>query len=314
MAKYIINRLLQTVVILLIISVIAFSLIHLVPGDPVYAMLGSEIPREYHDQVFHTMGLDKPLIEQYFFWLGNILKGDLGYSYYFRQSVAEVVANRLPTTLYLGIVSAVFSVILGIFFGIVTAVRRGSKTDSVITVLANIGIAMPTFWLAVILILIFGLNLKWLPVHGFTLPWVNLGLSVRQTIMPVICMSVGGIAIYARQTRSSMLEVIRQDYIRTARSKGLKESRIIYGHAVKNALIPILTLIGLTLRNSFGGSAIIETIFNITGLGQVMVMSLNNRDYTTLQTSLLLLATVTCICNLLVDIAYAYADPRIRLE
>ncbi len=314
MAKYIINRLFQTVVILLIISVIAFSLIHLVPGDPVYAMLGSEIPKEYHDQVYHTMGLDRPLVEQYFFWLGNILKGDLGYSYYFRQTVAEVVMNRLPTTLYLGIVSAVFSVILGIFFGIVTAVRRGSKTDSVITVLANIGIAMPTFWLAVILILIFGLKLKWLPVHGFTLPWENPVLSLRQTIMPVICMSVGGVAIYARQTRSSMLEVIRQDYIRTARSKGLKESKIIYGHAVKNALIPILTLIGLTLRNSFGGSAIIETIFNISGLGQVMVMSLNNRDYTTLQTSLLLLAAVTCICNLLVDIAYAYADPRIRLE
>ncbi len=314
MVKYIIKRLLQTIVILLIISVIAFSIIHVIPGDPVYAMLGPEISPEYHNQVYSAMGLDKPLVLQYFFWLSNILKGELGYSYYFRQSVAEVVAHRLPTTLYLGIVSAVFSVFLGILFGIITAVKRGTKTDSVITVLANIGIAMPVFWLAVLLILIFGLNLKWLPVYGFTLPWDDFAMSIKQSILPVICMSVGGIAIYTRQTRSSMLEVIRQDYIRTARSKGLKESTIISRHAVKNALIPILTLVGITLRNSFGGSAIIETIFNITGLGQVMVLSLNNRDYTTLQTSLLLLSAVTCICNLLVDIAYAYADPRIRLK
>jgi len=314
MGKYILKRLLQTVIILLIISVIAFSIIHLIPGDPVYAMLGSEISSEYHDQVYVSMGLDKPLVEQYFYWLGNILTGNLGYSFYFRQDVADVVASRLPTTLYLGIMSAVISIFIGILFGIISAVKRGGKLDSVITVLANIGIATPIFWLAVLLILIFGLKLKWLPVYGFTLPWVDLGKSIRQMILPVICMSVGGIATYARQTRSSMLEVIRQDYIRTAKSKGVKESKIISRHAVKNALIPILTLVGITLRNSIGGSAIVETIFNIKGLGQIMVTSLNNRDFTTLQTSLLLLAAVTCVCNLLVDIAYAYADPRIRLQ
>lgn len=314
MGKYIIKRLLQTVIILLIISVIAFSIIHLIPGDPVYAMLGTEISPEYHDQVYASMGLDKPLVEQYFFWLGNVLTGNLGYSFYFRQNVAEVVASRLPTTLYLGIMSAVLSIFIGILFGIISAVKRGRFLDSVISVLANIGIAMPIFWLAVLLILIFGLELKWLPVHGFTLPWVDFGKSVRQMILPIICMSVGGIATYARQTRSSMLEVIRQDYIRTAKSKGVKESKVITRHAVKNALIPILTLIGITLRNSIGGSAIVETIFNIKGLGQIMVTSLNNRDFTTLQTSLLLLAAVTCVCNLLVDIAYAYADPRIRLQ
>jgi len=314
MGKYIIKRLLQTVIILLIISVIAFSIIHLIPGDPVYAMLGSEISLEYHDQVYVSMGLDKPLVAQYFFWLGNILKGDLGYSFYFRQNVADVVASRLPTTLYLGLLSAVLSIFIGIFFGIISAVKRGSVLDSVITVLSNIGTATPIFWLAVVLILVFGLSLKWLPVYGFTLPWVDFGKSIKQTILPVICMSVGGIATYTRQTRSSMLEVIRQDYIRTARSKGVKESDIIKRHAVKNALIPILTLIGITLRNSIGGSAIVETVFNIKGLGQIMVTSLTNRDYTTLQTSLLLLAAVTCICNLLVDIAYAYADPRIRLQ
>lgn len=314
MGRYIVKRLFEAIIILLIISVIAFMIIHIIPGDPVYSMLGTDISVEYHDQVYHSMGLDKALPIQFFSWLGNILKGDLGYSYYFRKNISEVIARRLPTTLCLGVVSAVISVFIGILFGIITAVKRGTPLDTVITVLANIGIAMPIFWLAVLLILIFGLKLKWLPVHGFTLPWVNFSKSIKQMVLPVICMSVGNVAAYTRQTRSSMLEVIKQDYIRTARSKGQKEALVIKNHAVKNAMIPILTLVGMTLRNCIGGSAIIESVFNISGLGQVMVTSLSNRDYTTLQTSLLLLSAVTCICNLLVDIAYAYADPRIRLE
>ncbi len=161
---------------------------------------------------------------------------------------------------------------------------------------------------------VFSLRLKLLPSWGFTFPWVDFGRSMKQMVMPMLCMSVGGIASYTRQTRSSMLEVIGQDYIRTARSKGLKEGQIIKKHAVKNALIPILTLIGLTLRNSIGGSAIIERAFNISGMGSVMVEALSARDYVALQSGIVFLALITCVCNLLVDIAYAYADPRIRLE
>lgn len=292
----------------------AFALIHIIPGDPVYAMLGTDISPDYHDQVYHSMGLDLPLVQQYFRWTGNFLKGQMGYSYHFKEDVSSLVARRLPPTLILGIASAVFSVVLGLLFGIITAVRRGKPIDSVLTVLANIGIATPIFWLAVLLVFIFSIKLRLLPAWGFTLPWVDLGKSLKQMLMPVLCMSVGGIASYTRQTRSSMLEVISQDYIRTARSKGLKESKIISGHAVKNALIPILTLIGLTLRNSIGGSAIIERVFNITGMGSVMVEALAARDYIALQSGIVFLALITCICNLLVDIAYAYADPRIRLE
>lgn len=314
MGRYIIKRLFETVIILLIIAVIAFSIIHLIPGDPIYSMLGTDITQEYHDQVAHEMGLDRPLLSQFFFWLGNFCKGELGYSYYYKQPVATVVANRLPITLYLGLISAVLSVILGILSGVITAVKRGKLADSILTVLANIGIAMPSFWLAVLLIWFFGLKLKILPTHSFVLPWVDLKLSLKQGILPVICMSVGGIASYTRQTRSSMLEVIGQDYIRTARSKGLGEGRIVRRHAIKNALIPVLTLIGMTLRGCIGGSAIIETVFNINGLGRVMVAALTNRDYTTLQTGLVLLALITCLCNLAVDIAYAYVDPRIRLK
>ena len=314
MGRFLLKRLFQTIIILIIISILAFSLIHIIPGDPVYAMLGTDITKEYHDQVYHSMGLDLPLVQQYFRWISNFVQGKMGYSYHFKEDVLTLVQRRLPPTLILGITSAIFSVVLGLLFGIITAVRRGKPIDSILTVLANIGIATPIFWLAVLLVFIFSINLKWLPSWGFTLPWVDFGKSMKQLIMPVICMSVGGIASYTRQTRSSMLEVIGQDYIRTARSKGLKESKVIMGHAVKNALIPILTLIGLTLRNSIGGSAIIERVFNISGMGSVMVEALGSRDYIALQSGIVFLALITCICNLLVDIAYAYADPRIRLD
>ena len=314
MGRFLLKRLFQTIIILIIISLMAFALIHIIPGDPVYAMLGSDITPEYHDQVYESMGLNLPLVRQYFQWIGNFLQGKMGYSYHFKMDVLQLVQRRLPVTVILGITSAVLSVVLGLFFGIVTAVRRGKPIDSILTVLANIGIATPIFWLAVMLVLIFSIKLRWLPSWGFTMPWVDFGKSMKQMVMPVICMSVGGIASYTRQTRSSMLEVIGQDYIRTARSKGLKENRIIMGHAVKNALIPILTLIGMTLRNCIGGSAIIERVFNIAGMGSVMVEALGNRDYITLQSGIIFLSLITCVCNLLVDIAYAYADPRIRLE
>jgi peptide/nickel transport system permease protein len=314
MGRYLLKRLLQTILILIIISILAFSLVHIIPGDPVYAMLGTDITKEYHDQVYESMGLNLPLGKQYVRWVSNFVQGQMGYSYHFKEDVSTLVARRLPPTLILGITAAIVSVVLGLLFGIITAVRRGKPIDSILTVLANIGIATPIFWLAVLLVFIFSIKLKLLPSWGFTLPWVDFGRSMKQMIMPVICMSVGGIASYTRQTRSSMLEVIGQDYIRTARSKGLKEGKVIMGHAVKNALIPILTLVGLTLRNSIGGSAIIERAFNITGMGSVMVEALSSRDYITLQSGIVFLALITCICNLLVDIAYAYADPRIRLD
>ncbi len=314
MGRFLLKRLFQTIIILIIISLMAFALIHIIPGDPVYAMLGSDITPEYHDQVYESMGLNLPLVQQYFQWIGNFLQGKMGYSYHFKMDVLQLVQRRLPVTVILGITSAILSVVLGLLFGIITAVRRGKPIDSILTVLANIGIATPIFWLAVMLVLVFSIKLRWLPSWGFTMPWVDFGKSMKQMLMPVICMSVGGIASYTRQTRSSMLEVIGQDYIRTARSKGLKENRIIMGHAVKNALIPILTLIGMTLRNCIGGSAIIERVFNIAGMGSVMVEALGNRDYITLQSGIIFLSLITCVCNLLVDIAYAYADPRIRLE
>lgn len=260
------------------------------------------------------MHLDKPLVSQYFIWLTNLLKGDFGYSYNLRRPLTEVMASKLPYTMYLGIVSGIVSIFVGVPLGIITAVKRGKWIDNLLTVLANIGMATPIFWLGILLVSVFALRLKWLPTYGLTLPWNNFGKSILQTIMPVICMSIGGIASYTRQTRSSMLEVIRQDYIRTARSKGLTERYIIRRHALKNALIPILTLVGMTLRNTIAGSAVVESVFNVNGIGNLMVQSITVRDFNAVSISILLISAMTCLCNLLVDIAYAYADPRIRLK
>lgn len=314
MGRFLLKRLGQTVVILLIVSVIAFSLIQLIPGDPVYIMLGEEITQEHHDKVWEEMGLNDPVPVQYLRWFTGLLRGDMGYSYRFRTDVNEVIKARLPVTFVLGVTSACVSVLIGIIAGIVSAVKRGTATDSIITVLANIGVATPSFWLVAVMILIFSINLKLLPAYGYTLPWVDFGKSLRQTILPVVCMSFGGIASYTRQTRASVLEVINQDYVRTARSKGLKENTILSRHVLKNALIPILTLAGMTLRSCIGGSAIVESMFNIPGMGQVMVNAVNGCDYQLLQSSLFFMAAITCLCNLLVDISYAFADPRIRLE
>lgn len=314
MGRFIFKRFIQTLIILMLVSVLAFALIQFIPGDPVYIMLGENISKEYHDTVYSNMGLDKPLIQQYFSWLWKMLHGDMGYSYHFNKNVNELIASRLPVTLILGVISAIVSIVLGILFGAITAVKRGTLTDTVITVLANIGLATPSFWIAVLLVLVFSIHLKWLPSYGFTLPWVDFGKSVRQMILPVICMSLGGVASYTRQMRSSMLEVIHQDYVRTARSKGLPEGKVLWRYAIKNSLIPILTMAGTTLRGCIGGSAIVETMFNIVGMGQIMVIAINFCDYQLLQSGLLFMAAITCLCNLLVDIAYAYADPRIRLE
>ncbi|MCM1026664.1 MAG: ABC transporter permease [bacterium] len=314
MGRFIFKRFIQTIIILMMVSVLAFALIQFIPGDPVYVMLGENISKEYHDTVYSSMGLDKPLVQQYFSWLWKMLHGDMGYSYHFNKNVNELIASRLPVTLILGVASAVVSIVLGILFGTITAVKRGTLTDTVITVLANVGLATPNFWIAVLLVLVFSIHLKWLPSYGFTLPWVDFGKSIRQMILPVICMSLGGVASYTRQMRSSMLEVIHQDYVRTARSKGLPEGKVLWRYAIKNSLIPILTMAGTTLRGCIGGSAIVETMFNIVGMGQIMVIAINFCDYQLLQSGLLFMAAITCLCNLLVDIAYAYADPRIRLE
>jgi peptide/nickel transport system permease protein len=314
MVSYILRRLIQTVIVLIFVSMIAFSLLHITPGDPVLIMLGTEATQIQIDALRHDLGLDQPLPVQYMHWFTNMLQGNLGSSILYRENVTKLIAARVPITFQLGLIALVLSTLLSIPAGILSAVRRGSWLDSAITVSANIGMAVPIFWLGILGIYLFALQLGWLPVQGYTSPFDDFWLNTRQLIMPAICLAVVPLASLTRQTRSSMLEVIRQDYIRTARAKGLKERAVITGHALKNAIVPVVTLLGLQLRNLVGGSVLVEQVFNIPGMGRLMVNAVFNKDYVVVQGTIMVVAIVVALANLAVDISYGYIDPRIRYE
>lgn len=314
MSAFILRRLMETAVSVIIVSLIAFSLVQLVPGDPVLSLVGTETHEAEIQRLRKEMGFDKPLLLQYAHWVSRVMQGDFGMSLRYKERVNRLIAQSAPISLFLGAVSFVIGMMVGIPAGIVTAVRRGKLLDSVITACSNIGIAIPVFWLGVLLIYIFGVHLGWLPVSGYTSPFENLSLSLRKILMPVACLSLFQIAILARQTRSSMLEVIQQDYIRTAWSKGLSERMIIIRHALKNAFIPVITVGGVLVAQLVGGAVLTETIFNIPGMGRLIVTGVLQNDYVVVQGCTLVVALVVAFINLIVDISYAWLDPRIRLN
>ncbi|MFC1534714.1 ABC transporter permease [Thermodesulfobacteriota bacterium] len=314
MTVFIIRRVILAVIVLIIVSLIVFSMLHMLPGDPARVMLGEDPSREQVEALRHELWLDRPLTVQYIHWIGNVLQGDFGKSVVNNLSVRELIAIRVPVTFHLGLTAMVVSVFIGIPLGIISAVRRGSALDSVITVSANFGMAVPIFWLGILLVYLFALKLGWLPVQGYTSPFDDLWLSVKKLIMPAMCLSVVPLAVITRQTRSSMLEVILQDYIRTARSKGLKKSVIITGHALKNAIIPVITLLGMQLRYLVGGSVLTESVFNVPGMGRLMVRAVFDKDFLTVQGCIMTVSLVVVLANLAVDISYGYFDPRIRYE
>jgi peptide/nickel transport system permease protein len=244
--------------------------------------------------------------------LGGVFHGDLGESIFYSQPVSYIIAQRLPVTIYLGIISFLISTILGVLFGVICALRRGTWIDNLVTVLANLGITVPTFWVGILLIYLFSLKLGWLPTSGYTPPLTDFWLSIRKIIMPVFCMSLFSIASLTRQTRSSMLEVVGQDYIRTAWAKGLREKLIITRHTIKNAMIPVITILGMQVGMIFGGAVLIETVFNIPGMGKLLTSSAFSHDYQIVQAGVLIIAAITVLSNLIVDISYGWFDPRIR--
>lgn len=316
MTSYIIHRLIQALLVLLLVTLIVFFAMRLLPGDPIYLLLTSEqmetITEEQVEVLKHEYGLDRPLIVQYIDWLGDVLKGDLGTSIRFHFGVGGLILERLPLTLHLGALAFIIAHAIGILAGVICAVRRGKWLDTVVTVFANIGITVPIFWLGIMMIYLFGVQLRWLPVMGYTSPFDDFWLSTKQLIMPVVCLAILPMASTARQTRSSMLEVMQLDYIRTAWSKGLKEQAVIIKHALKNGLIPVLTLAGLHLGTIIGGSVLIETVFNIPGMGRLAIASVFNRDYLVAQGITMVVAAAVILVNLIVDIAYGWFDPRIR--
>ena len=318
MRTYIIRRLIYSVIVLIIVTLLVFLAMHLLPGDPILIYVSSgqitQSTPEAIAELHHEYGLDKPLMVQYFNWIGGIFHGDLGTSISRHMPVTQLIKQKLPITLYLSLLALIISIILGIPAGILSAIRRGTWIDSIVTVIANAGITIPSFWLGVILIYIFSLKLHWLPTSGYTSPFVDLGKSMSQAVMPVFCDAIFAISAFTRQTRSSMLEVMRQDYIRTAWSKGLKERLVITRHSIKNGLIPVITLIGLSLSMVVGGSVLIETVFNIPGLGRMLVQAVFSKDYQIVQGFVLIVAVLILLINLVVDVSYGWFDPRIRYE
>jgi peptide/nickel transport system permease protein len=313
---YLIRRLIQAVFILLILTFVVFGVIRLVPGDPLLFFLNASdleaLTPEALEQARHELRLDRNIVVQYGLWLGDILQGEWGQSLHFKADVLMLIGQRMPITIHLGIFAFIFSAVIGISLGIIAAVRRGRWEDTVATLAANTAITIPIFWLGIIMILIFGVQLKILPIAGYTSPFEDFWLSTRKLIMPVICLMIGSMGSNARLTRTSMLEVIRQDYIRTAWSKGLRERAIIVKHALKNSLIPVVTVMGLQVRFIFGGAVLIEQVFAIPGMGRLLVEATFGSDYLLVQGAVLVIGIIVVLTNLIVDISYGWLDPRVR--
>lgn len=334
MGKYIARRLLLAVPTLLGVSLLVFLFIHLIPGDPAQALLGERANPAALAEVRHTMGLDKPLYVQYGLFMGQILRGDLGKSLISNMSVGEDLATHFPATIELSLVAMVVAVLVGVPVGILAATRRNSIFDHASMVVVLFGVSMPIFWLGLMMIWLFSLVLGWLPVSGrmdvavdfvpitnffildslITGNWAALWNTLTHLILPAVALGTIPMAIIARMTRSAMLDVLSQDYVRTAWSKGLAERAVIVGHALKNALIPVVTIIGLQFGSLLSGAVMTETIFSWPGIGKLIYEAIMNRDFPVLQGSLLLVATAFVLINLVVDILYAYLNPQIHYD
>jgi peptide/nickel transport system permease protein len=316
MGPYIIRRVLQSLIVVLLVTVIIFFGMRLLPGDPIYMLISpSEIQSltpQQMDKIRHDAGIDRPLVTQYFSWLGGVFQGELGQSILTKTSASKEIARRIPVTGYLGLLAFIFGILIGVTLGVISAVKRATWIDTIVTICANTGITVPIFWLGIMMILLFAVQLKWLPTMGYTSPFTNFAQSTKQAVMPVICLAIFPIASNARQARSSLLEILHQDYIRTAWSKGLSERVVILKHALRNGLIPIVTLAGMGIPSIIGGSVLVEQVFNIPGMGRMAVNALFQRDYPYVQAVTLVITGAVVLSNLLVDLSYGWLDPRIR--
>ncbi len=292
--------------VLLGVAFIIFAIMSVAEGDPVYQVAGPDATEEQLEALREEMGLNGSLIERYFRYIGNLLKGDLGVSYVTKLDVMQLYLQRLPNTLRLASIAMLVAVALSVPLGIVAAVNQNSWKDTLAMILALLGLSMPNFWLGLLLMLLFSLKLGWLPsggAEGFT-----------SVILPAVTVGVGLAALLTRTTRSSMLDVLRQDYLRTARAKGVSERKVVYVHALRNALIPIITIFGVQFSNVLGGSVLAETVFAWPGVGRLVVDAIDQRDIPTVTGALIMTTMLVTIVNLLVDIIYAYVDPRIKAQ
>jgi peptide/nickel transport system permease protein len=304
--RYVIRRMLQAIIVVFGVSIAAFGMSFLT-GDPTEVVLGDGADRMSVEEIQafrHKMGFDRPWLVQYFSFVGNALRGDFGYSFIRHKPAYEVITEKLPNTVKLAAFAFVLSIVFAIPFGVLSATRAHSTIDYAVTVIALVGQSIPSFWLGILLILLFGVHLKWLPISGSG--------SWQQFIMPGITLSAFSIARNMRLTRSSMLDYMQKDFVRTARSKGLPERRVIYGHVLRNSLLPIVTAIGLEVGFLLGGSVIVETIFGWPGVGREIVAAIGSKDFYVVQAGVIMLALIFAGVNLMIDLIYMWVDPRIR--
>jgi peptide/nickel transport system permease protein len=311
MLRFIGGRLLGTVPVLLILSLGVFLMLHLTPGDPVQIMLGQDADPQSIAALRSELGLDQPLPVQYARWVGNVVRGDLGRSIRTHQPVMEAIVSRLPVTIELSLVSLIISLAIGLPAGVLAASRRNTSVDLASTGLALAGVSLPSFFLGILLILVFALWLRWVPPSGYT-PFVqDPAMNLKQMFMPAVALGAALAGIVARLMRSSLLEVLDTDYMRTARAKGLPQQAVLLGHGLKNALLPVVTVVGLQVGALLGGAILIETIFALPGIGRLAVDSIFARDFPIVQGVVLFLALVRVLSNLIADLLYGQLDPRI---
>ncbi len=312
MLSYLTGRVLALIPVLLVVAVVVFLMIHVTPGDPARVLLGQDATPEQVENLRHEMGLDRPLSVQFILWLGRALHGDLGVSLFQHIPVTADILQHSSPTVTLSLMAITVSLLIGIPAGVVSAVFRNSWLDQGSLALAMLGAAVPSFWLGLSLIVIFAVNLGWLPSSGYRAPAEGIGLSLHYLILPALALGLPNSSLIIRFTRSSLLDVIGNDYIRTARAKGVSERGVIFHHAFRNALVPILTVVGLTFAALMGGAVVTETVFSLPGVGQLVVSSVLRRDYPVIQGVILMVATVYVLINLAVDLLYFLVDPRVK--
>ena len=312
MGRYTLQRLLAIIPVLVVVAIVTFSLIHITPGDPVSLMAGDLATPEQKEAIRKDMGLDRPIYQQLVIYFADLLRGDLGESIFNKFKVTTLISQRLEPTLFIAVFSQLVSIIIAIPLGILAAWKANTWIDRVVMVIAVLGLAIPSFWLGANLIWVFAVKLHWFPAFGYipisegVVPWI------KSITLPSISVGFISAALIARMTRASMLEVLREDYVRTARAKGLGEQAVLLGHAFKNASIPVVTIIGIGIAGLVSGLVVTEAVFGIPGVGRLIVDAVNRRDYPVIQGVILMFTVAYVLINLIVDLIYGYLDPRIR--
>lgn len=312
MFRYLIGRLVSAVGVIILVSLLVFTIIRLIPGDPITILLGENLTEDSRDRLVQEWGLDDSIIVQYLRWAGHMLTGDFGASIRTQDAVAGLLVDRIPATVSLAALSLTIAVLIGVPSGVIAAYRANSAFDGMAMLTAMLGLCIPSFWLSLLLILLFSIKLDWLPVSGYVSPAESVSGWIQHLILPAVALGAGLAASISRMTRSAMLDALSQDYVRTARAKGLTERAALFAHALRNAMLPIITVIGLQLGFLLGGAIVVEEVFAMPGIGRLLIFGISNRDYPLIQGVVMIFAVSFIVINLLVDLLYSVFDPRVR--